>query len=77
MQSVRLVIIGLVATVLLGSGCSANFFSGGTSDVTDTYTPEFGDVPIPRDMGIETSSTDVTQAGNVRGGHMRVKGSVE
>ena len=77
MQSIRLVIIGFVTTVLLTSGCSGNFFSGGTSSVTDTYTPEFSDVPIPRDMGIETSYTEVTQAGNLRVGHMRFKGSVE
>lgn len=76
-QSIRLVIIGFVTTVLLTSGCSGNFFSGGTSSVTDTCTPEFSDVPIPRDMGIETSYTEVTQAGNLRVGHMRFKGSVE
>ena len=77
MQSIRLVIIGFVTTVLLTSGCSGNFFSGGTSSVTDTYTPEFSDVPIPRDMGIETSYTEVTQAGNLRVGHMRFTGRVE
>lgn len=51
--------------------------SGGTSDVTDTYTGEFADVPIPRDMSANSGNTDVSDASGQRVGYMQFSGSVE
>jgi len=76
MQRIRLIFIGLAMTVLFSPGCG-NFFSGGASDVTDTYTAEFHDVPIPKDMSIEKGYTEIDQTGNMRAGHMRFSGNVE
>lgn len=67
-----LIITGLCA---LFSGCS--FLSGGSSDVNDTYTTEFSDIPIPSSMDIEKGYTELDTTGNVRAGHMRFSGNVE
>ncbi|MBQ4132196.1 MAG: hypothetical protein IJD04_00475 [Desulfovibrionaceae bacterium] len=74
MQKIKSVCIMLGLCALL-SGCAA--FSGGSSDVTDTYTTEFSDIPIPKDMSIEKGYTELSTTGSVRAGHMRFSGSVE
>lgn len=76
MQKIRLFILGLAITGLFITGC-ANPFSGGTSDVTDTYLAEFPDIPIPKDMGINESYTQISQIDNIRTGYLSFTGGVE
>lgn len=74
MRKISLLFV-VVLLCTLFSGCAG--FSGGSADVTDTYTAEFNDIPIPKDMGIEKDATEIVTDGNVRSGYMRFSGNVE
>ena len=78
MRLFRLVILTtLIASTSLGCTSIRNSFSGGTSDINDTYFTEFIDVPVPRDMEVDTGSVDVSDNMGQKYGHIRFTGPVD
>lgn len=70
--SVTFLTICLTACTSIG-----NTFSGGTSDINDTYYAEFSDIPVPRDMSADNSSTEISDHMGQKIGYMRFTGSIE
>ncbi len=70
--SVAFLTICLTACTSIG-----NTFSGGTSDINDTYYAEFSDIPVPREMSADNGSTEISDHMGQKIGYMRFSGSIE
>ena len=71
------ILTALIALTALGCTSIRNSFSGGTSDINDTYFAEFSDVPVPRDMEVDSGSVNVSDHMGQKNGYVRFTGSVD
>lgn len=71
------VLTTLIAITALGCTSIRNSFSGGTSDINDTYFADFPDVPVPRDMEVDSGSVDVSDTMGQKYGYIRFTGAVD